>query len=1022
MAEALSTTAARLASPPPGTSEATIQSDIRKFLLDAPLELVDESVLEIVLESPAGQRRRIDVEAGCAVIEVKRALTAGKVYDEAVVQLAGYVAHRTEETGLRYVGVLSDGRRWELHLLDPTGQLQVVSAVELRSGEDAPALTAWLDAILATVQQVAATPREIVRRLGAGSPAFLLARADLGALYEACRDDPELQLKRELWARLLSAALGTNFTDSDELFIEHTYLVLTAELLAHALLGIDPSDPGLEPLDLLEGKVFGDAGLHGVVEPDFFDWPAQRPEGGRIVRGIARRLAAFDWSKVERDVLKALYESVIDSETRHQLGEYYTPDWLAEKTVAATFSAPLDQRVLDPACGSGTFLFWAVRATLAACEAAGVHGAAALEEVARRVHGIDLHPVAVTLARVTYLMAIGPARLQAERGEIDVPVYLGDSVRWDQDDNALTSGGIRVYTTDGLELFHQELFFPDQVVGDAGRFDRLVADLTDTAAARPRGDKPRPIKMLLNRHKVAEGDREAIETVYKQLCGLHDQGRNHIWGYYIRNLARPLSYTRPGGRVDVLVGNPPWLAYRHMPPEIQTRYEAMASARRLWAGGKVATHQDLSDLFVARACEQYLQPTGRFAFVMPFAVLSRRQYQGFRSGDWTPTNGADVTVAFDQPEEFSTVKPPLFPVPSCVIAGTRAKTPVGLGASTRHWSGHVSDHHEDWATALAELTVTDVAIQTGQSAEAYGGSAYRGRFTQGASLVPRVLLTVRPAVPNSPLGQVAGRIRVASLRSANEKQPWKSLPTLEGQIENQFVRPTHFGSTNVAHRVREPIWTVIPEIGGEILEGASPTLDLYPGLATWWRTAETTWLKNRSKASGLSLKDQIDFQGKLRKQFPIPPLRVVYTKSGQHLAACIVEDPHAVIDHKLYWAAVDSLEEGRYLTAILNSVTLAELVTPLQARGQHNPRDFDLHVFGIPFPIYDGDQELHRTLAAHAAVAEDVAGAIDLHSVGQFQKARRLVREVLREHGVAAQIDALVEELVAVSVNVPTRS
>ena len=74
------------------------------------------------------------------------------------------------------------------------------------------------------------------------------------------------------------------------------------------------------------------------------------------------------------------------------------------------------------------------------------------------------------------------------------------------------------------------------------------------------------------------------------------------------------------------------------------------------------------------------------------------------------------------------------------------------------------------------------------------------------------------------------------------------------------------------------------------------------------------------------------------------------------------------------------------------------------------------------FPIYDGDQELHRTLATHAAAAEDVAGAIDLHSVGQFQKARRLVREALREHGVAGQIDALVEELVAVSVNVPTRS
>ena len=43
------------------------------------------------------------------------------------------------------------------------------------------------------------------------------------------------------------------------------------------------------------------------------------------------------------------------------------------------------------------------------------------------VFGVDVHPVAVTLARVTYLLAIGHGRLTAsDRKALSVPVYLGE--------------------------------------------------------------------------------------------------------------------------------------------------------------------------------------------------------------------------------------------------------------------------------------------------------------------------------------------------------------------------------------------------------------------------------------------------------------------------------------------------------------------------------------------------------------------------------------------------------------------
>ena len=45
-----------------------------------------------------------------------------------------------------------------------------------------------------------------------------------------------------------------------------------------------------------------------------------------------------DEPELTRDLLKQLYQYLVPRHLRHDLGEYYTPDWLA-------------QRVLDPACG-----------------------------------------------------------------------------------------------------------------------------------------------------------------------------------------------------------------------------------------------------------------------------------------------------------------------------------------------------------------------------------------------------------------------------------------------------------------------------------------------------------------------------------------------------------------------------------------------------------------------------------------------------------------------------------------------
>lgn len=1015
---ALRNIVARLSAGAKGRTEADIQSDVRALLLLAgSLELVDED-LEVFLEAPAGGGQRIDVEAGATVFEVKKSVRPGRSFEAAIAQLSTYVRQRTEELSHRHVGVLTDGQTWILYHLQPAGELAEVSRISVRDKRDGERLVAWLETVLATREEIAPTPREIVQRLGADSPAAQLDLADLRALYAACRANPEVQVKRELWARLLLSALGAGFEDSDELFVTHTYLVLTAELIAHEVMGLSTDPVSTDVRDLLEGQQFAMSGLHGVVEADFFDWPAIIPQGQPVIAAIARRLSRFAWRNVEHDVLKALYESVIDADTRRRLGEYYTPDWLAEKMVTEHFQDPLNQRLLDPACGSGTFLFWAVRRALQSCDAAGMDNQAAVAHVVSQIQGMDLHPVAVTLARVTYLLALTPDRL-VDRDELTVPVFLGDSVRWEQEDTLRSEDGITVRTTDPLEMIEDEskLHFPEGVIEEPQRFDRLVAELATKAAKRKPKTKPPSIKGLLNRHKVTgDDDRQAVEIAFKKLCRLHDFGRDHVWSYYIRNLMRPLSFMRPEGQVDLLIGNPPWLSYRSMPRKLQRTYQALAKERGLWAGGKVATNQDLSDLFAARSVEQYLKEGGSFAFVMPHGVLSRRQYEGFRSGDWRPGQYG-ARARFAAPEDLAKVKPAPFANASCVVSGTRTRLAGALPASAIEWTGRLSSQQISWAEAARQLQSSGRDVIAASDAHE---SPYRALFQQGASLVPRMLVTVEET-EEGPIGVTSGRVRVRSARSANEKPPWKSLPALDGVIERRFVRPMHVGATILAYRAREPQLAIVPHLGDELIDGSSERLDEFPGLAAYWREAEEVWETNRAAATRLSLRQQVDFRNKLSKQFPIAEHRVLYTKSGQHLAACRITDQEAVIDHKLYWAGVADVDEARYLCGVLNSQILADAVVGLQARGQYNPRDFDMHIFALGFPIFDPTDGSHRQLAQLAARAEMVAAEVSIDSAWQFQKARRIMREALREDGVATLIDAAVVELFATGPDAPVK-
>ncbi|WP_181801436.1 N-6 DNA methylase [Streptomyces shenzhenensis] len=998
-------------------AEATLQADIRQFLLDADLNLGEQDLLAPVLEAQVGDGtgHRIDIEMGATVLEVKKDISRPKIRKDAVAQLAKYVRARTEQRERRHVGILTDGADWRAYTL-VNNELNEVNHFDARERNvKALDLVRWLEGVLATSEGAAPTPDAIATRLGADSVAHSIDKAVLAALYEENKSLPTVQLKRDLWSRLLRSALGAQFEDSDDLFIEHTLLVNTASIIAHAVMGIDVKDT--PPASLVNGQLFTQARISGVVESDFFGWPLEVEAGEGFVQDLSRRLAGFDWSRVEHDVLKVLYESVIAAETRKKQGEYYTPDWLAEATVIEAVPDPLNLRIMDPSCGSGTFLFHGVRRYLAAARDIEMPLREALDGLHDHVAGIDLHPVAVALARVTYLLAIGRETLTSEeRGPISVPVYLGDSLQWDQRTDLIDHGHLVIQTGTGNQLFTNELRFSEDLLHDASRFDAIVNELADKAADPHRAQGKLPsLTALFNRHGISgSDDREELTDNFRVLCDLVDEGRNHIWAYYVRNLARPMWLSRAENRVDVLVGNPPWLSYRHMPSDMQTTFKEMMQARGLWKGFEVATHQDLSGLFIARAVQQYLRDGGSFAFVVPNPVLDRPYWTGFRSGEWTDPDHP-VKVNFTGSWDLRRLRPHFFPRAAAVIFGHRRSLDIGqqgnnavpLPRQTEIWTGKIAKSAAHWERAKGWIT-----RKTGELRYPKDGlinSPYRDRFGQGATVVPRVLFFVKEQAAG-PLGLGGGRVSVRSQRSTLEKKPWKDLPDREGSVEKQFVRPVLLGEHIVPYRIMGADKVVLPIEGTNVLmDGEHDHLDRYPDLANWWRDAERLWDDNRS-SERLTLAERLDFRRGLTDQLPGAPLRVVYGKAGMYVTAALVDDPNAIIDHKLYWGTVSTRQEGTYLLAVLNSSYSTEAVRPLMSYGK-DERDIDKAVWELPIPDFDPTDAKHVRIAELGEAEHQRIAELKFEEGKSYIQIRRTLRDFLLSSPDAEELDQLVTEL-----------
>ena len=976
-------------------AEANITSAIRDFLLITGLVQPDQIHEE---QAPAtGSPHAVDLVALDSFIEVKRRVSGHGGFDPNpayVDQLDAYLEQSHAQGDPGRMGILTDGKYWLLRWA-AAGDVHTTYpyAFALEDPDRWFTLYEWLrDKALVSFEGEIPTRENIEKHFGVGSPAWereigVLRALRREALQSADRS-PTVTVKQDLWQTLLKTALGeltSSQEELDDLFIRHTHLSIAVGLILQASFGIDIRElADRDAADLLRGQRFrDDTGLQGIVESDFFAWPAE-VGGETLIRDIARRVARFDWLQAPPDIAAILYATVIPSHERWQLGEYYTPRWLARSIVHEIVDKPLEQRVLDPSCGSGTFIAEAMAHFITAARQAKLPPEEALRRLRESVTGIDVHPVAVHLARSAWALGAKPLIEDVVKtgadASISIPVYLGDSLLL-----RLRVGDMLAETEISIPVEDDEnttLVFPRSLVDRADDFDRLMNEIARAVEA---GDDP---ALALGSHDLTPSERAVMERTTAAMQRLHDEGRNHIWAYYTRNLVRPLALTRNRNRVDVIVGNPPWLNYRNTANILRSELERQSKSEyNIWAGGRYATHQDVAGLFYARCVDLYLKDGGSIGMVMPHSALQAGQYAKWRTGKWQSTSGGPgftrilaVQFTWKTAWDLEQLEPnTFFPIPASVVfaqrAGENAKA-TPLAGTVERWLGKPGSPHVK--RSLAAIADTSVAAD----------SPYGGHSTQGATIVPRRFFFVEE-VESTAVVRAAPTVTVNPRMSTQDKEPWSKLDLsalTRQSVEAVHLFDVHLGETVVPYATLPPLKAILPLKRSDTafprdpngVEGIKVSA-LAERMQARWRTISRLWAENKKAANSLSLLGRIDYHRELSSQLNWQrergerPVRLVYTSAGEPTAALLNSDK-VIVDYKFFWVSCRDTYEAHYLLAIINSKTLYHAVTPLMSKGLFGARDLQKHLWKLPIPEYDPANPLHAAIAdAGAAAAEGAA-------------------------------------------------
>lgn len=849
------------------------------------------------------------------------------------------------------------------------------------------------------------------------------------------------------WAANLGVKIdGTDRAQLSRLFFAlHTYYALvikvfTADivgtirsrsfaLFAQKLEGASRRDRLKTLTDMENNRLFEQFGIMNFMEGDFFSWYLDHydAELDAGVAALAEAAGRFEPttpllspSKVT-DLYKRLYQNLVPERIRHDLGEFYTPDWLADYVLERVgfFDDPR-LRLLDPSCGSGTFL---VRALKVLKARGNLTAAQLVEHVrSRNLAGFDLNPLAVISARANVILALSD-ELAKTAEPLTIPVFLADSIyspELDQD--------AYVYKLE-TERGPVEMRFPKSlVVSDA--FNAVLREVEEFM--REDGDKPRaedlPPDCLIVKHGLTQ--------FYDQIWELDEQEWNKIWCRIINNRFAAVVV----GKYEFVVGNPPWVTWSNLPASYRDAVKHVCDRYNIfsndaWVGG---IESDISTVLTYSAADRWLADGGALGFVITQSVFKTKSAQGFRrfslpGGKGLQVFHVDDMVALRPFEDAANRTATMFlrkgqdtvyPVPYLVWKrqSRRHSIPVDAPLSTIVRRVHI------WAQEAAPVAADGGAWITAPT----GHSAAMLRLLGGKGLHARKGTTTD--FNNIYWGCVVGSqgelIELENGQSSIGHQVEKRVALIEADL----VYPLARGQEICRFSVTAPSLAVIlPQRGMKAFDQKKMERE-FPHALEYFAAYEkeacvgcrvgSTCRKGLSERSSYKNKKYGSAMGEYYGvwnvgSYTFSPYKVAWKEVSSSFEAAVIscakldgigEKLH-VPDHKLMFLPCDNEQEAHFVCGVLNSAVVRSFAEAVSLSTSRGTRIFE----ELNIPHFDAEDSAHLavanlSMAAHRGEREldeafeselDVAVA---EALGHSLEASELTEAVLSPDALTASL------------------
>jgi SAM-dependent methyltransferase len=694
-----------------------------------------------------------------------------------------------------------------------------------------------------------------------------------------------------------------------------------------------------------------------------------------------------------RDLLKKLYQNLMPQELRHDLGEYYTPDWLATQLLdqlhggaSDTNLRSPDRRLLDPACGSGTFLVLHIRAIrLHARDVLlpqkKITRRQLLESILANVVGYDLNPLAVISARTNYLLALGDL-LDEIHGDIDIPVCLADSVLTPTSGETLDKyGKVLFVTAVGEFALPGSLIKADYIDELANLLEEHVKNDSDPSAFTVALCRTLPLDPKKDARDVS-----ITVDLFIQLRELERQKINGIWARIIKNAFAPL-FQPP---FDFVAGNPPWINWANLPDEYRQRTAFLWRYYRLFEHRGLrartgAAMDDLSVLMLYVASDKYLKKQGKLGFVITQSVFKT---EGGGEGFRRFILGNEEPLRVLQVDDFSQVQ--------CFEGATNrtALVIVQKGRSTtypvpynfwRKTSRGSIPTEADHAEAMARLTCVDWVAQpvsttkptspwlTGRQralshlGNVIGPSDYAGRYGSHTHLNGVYWVEIIATRKD-------GTVLINNLHDCGKKK----VKNVNMTIEPDLLFPLLRGRDVHRWSAKPGCHIVLPQDSTDPAKGL-PERQMqtkYPKTLAFLRQFEDQ-LRNRSGFKQFFDPSTAPFYSVYNVgPYTFSPHKVCWREVAPDINAAVSSSDGGKVvtfDHTLVGISCQSEEEAHFICALLNSIPANFIV-----RGYVTLHPSPAILKNIRIGKFDPKEKLHRMLATnsaalHKAVAADAA-------------------------------------------------